>query len=80
MGVPVKGIANYVPHVTFCEIHGKKAFFKADAKKAIRNMPDRKGMREYRCGLLDLWHVGHLPRVVLEGEMSAADVYPRPRP
>lgn len=67
----------FVPHVTFCEIHQKKAFQKAAAKAAIRQMPDHKGMREYRCGHLNLWHVGHLPQVVLDGELSAAQVYPR---
>lgn len=68
--------ANFVPHVTYCEYHQKKAFKKAAAKQAIRNMADRKGMREYRCGLLDdLWHVGHLPQAVLDGVVSAADVY-----
>jgi hypothetical protein len=74
--------ANFVPHVTYCEYHQKKAFMKAAAKQAIRNMADRKGMREYRCGLLDdLWHVGHLPQVVLDGELSATDVYgPRVTP
>lgn len=80
MGVAVTGTQNYVPHVTFCQIHQKKAFHKDDAKKAIRNMPDRKGMREYWCEPLGLWHVGHLPQVVLDGELSAADVYRRPRP
>lgn len=79
MGVRVArwGKQNYVPHTTFCEVHQKKAFVKKAAKQAIRNMPDNKGMREYWCGWLDLWHVGHLPQVVLDGELSAADVYRR---
>lgn len=84
MGVRVSGWMrqNFVPHTTYCEVHQKKAFKKDAAKQAIRNMADRKGMREYRCGLLpDLWHVGHLPQVVLDGELSAADVYgPRVTP
>lgn len=72
-------VPNWVPHTTYCDWHRKKAFKKKAARQAIRQMHD-KGMREYPCEFhVGLWHVGHLPRVVREGEMTATDVFgPRP--
>lgn len=70
--------SNLVPHVAFCEVHGKKGFTKKNAKKVIRMLRNRKetGMREYRCGSIpNLWHVGHLPPSIMWGFRSADEVY-----
>jgi hypothetical protein len=37
------------------------------------------GLREYRCTAADgYWHLGHLPRGVRLGHVTAADVYQHP--
>lgn len=64
-----------VPHLTFCEVHEKKAFTKANAKMVIRVLADQ-GMRRYPCDYIwDGWHVGHLPLAVRAGILSASEVY-----
>lgn len=68
-------MSRLVPHLTFCEVHEKKAFTKANAKTLIRILADP-GMREYRCRCIwDGWHVGHLPTLVRAGVLSADEVY-----
>lgn len=68
-------MSRMVPHLTFCEVHEKKAFTKANAKTLIRILASP-GMRQYRCGYIwDGWHVGHLPTLVRIGELSASDIY-----
>lgn len=72
---------NIVPHVRWCEEHGKKGFTKKNAKKLIRKLKGKHstGMREYPCGLLyGLWHTGHLPQAVLMGEKTTLEVYGPP--
>lgn len=75
------GFPNQVPHLAWCEVHEKKAFTKANAKKLIRMLRARSdtGMREYPCGWIDSgFHVGHLPPAVLRGKMTAREVYGPP--
>lgn len=68
-------MSRMVPHLTFCEVHEKKAFTKPHAKKLIRVLAES-GMRQYRCGYIsEGWHVGHLPTLVRVGELSASDIY-----
>lgn len=78
-GVNVGKYGNYVNHNAWCTIHEKKAFTKKGAKAAIRNMHDTH-LREYKCvHLAGLWHVGHLAQVIMDGEMTVAEVYgPKP--
>lgn len=67
----------YVSYLAWCNTHEKKAFTKSSAKKVARQMNEQ-GIRKYPCDA-DLtgtwWHVGHLPKVVREGVMTAAEVY-----
>lgn len=64
-----------VPHLTLCEVHEKKAFTKANAKKLIRVLAEP-GMRRYPCDhIFGAWHIGHLPYLVRAGVLSASEVY-----
>lgn len=70
-----------VPHLAWCEVHEKKAFTKDNAKKVIKALRSKKdtGMREYPCDRIDSgFHVGHLPLAVVEGRMTAGEVYGPP--
>ena len=70
------GFPNQVPHLTFCEVHQKKAFTKKNAKKLIRQLPLASGMRRYPCRyIFNGWHAGRLPLAVLLGEISAGEYY-----
>jgi len=67
-----------VPHLTWCEIHQKKAFTKDNAKKVVRALRSKHdtGMRKYPCGWISNgWHVGHLHPDILEGKRTAREVY-----
>lgn len=70
------GFPNQVPHLTWCEVHEKKAFTKVNAKRLINRLPGAKGMRRYECGhIFAGWHVGHLPELVRRGDATSAEVY-----
>lgn len=70
------GFPNQVSYLTWCERHQKKAFTRRNAKKVIRVLPGHEGMRRYPCNYISNgWHVGHLPPAVLEGRLSAREVY-----
>jgi hypothetical protein len=49
------------------------------AKEHASNARRRTGehVRPYRCPICDLWHVGHLPRAVVRGEVSSDQAYGR---
>jgi hypothetical protein len=68
--------ARIVKWSTDC-VTGKRGYeVRRDAKKVASAMR-RQGhhVRPYPCADCDLFHVGHLPRVVLEGEVSATEHY-----
>lgn len=70
------GFPNQVPHLTWCDNHQKKAFTKANAKKLIRVLSKNSAMRQYPCTYINAgWHVGHLPLAVVQGRMTADEVY-----
>lgn len=48
---------------------------RAAARAAARLFPAEKGLREYRCPLCSSWHLGHLPRSVRKGRLTAKDIY-----
>lgn len=60
-----------------CHIHGKRVYIgRAAAKRAIRDVPDQKAMREYPCRhIADAWHIGHLPKIVRKGARTADEIY-----
>lgn len=65
---------------TECETCGKRLYrSRGRAKTAIRNMHDP-GMREYRCELLNGWHIGHLPAAVIAGERTIRPLTEHRRP
>jgi hypothetical protein len=61
----------------WCEDHDKALFLDRKAAKRHRRLyADRKGVREYRCDAHPgLWHLGHLPLVVVAGLKTVAEVY-----
>lgn len=65
------------PITEWCRRHSKwRHNSRKLAKAAIRNTPDRKGMREYPCNARDgFWHVGHLPQATVYGLLTAREVY-----
>lgn len=44
------------------------------ARQRSKHLPG-KHVRPYRCPDCELWHLGHLPVVVLVGEVSASEWY-----
>lgn len=60
---------------------GKVAYLSRKAAKLngskLHNGASKGRMRPYRCPVCDLWHVGHLPRVVIRGFMTAGEAYGR---
>lgn len=67
----------HLRYVTGCGC-GKRGYVsKTSAKQAIRQIPpDGVRMRPYACpDGLPVWHIGHLPRAVRQGEVSASDYY-----
>ncbi|MEV0726029.1 hypothetical protein AB0I37_25025 [Micromonospora purpureochromogenes] len=56
----------------YCPDCGKYGFHtRKDAKRMEKQYPEEQ-MRPYRCPTADdIWHLGHLPAVVRQGEMSA---------
>ncbi|TDC33119.1 hypothetical protein [Micromonospora sp. KC213] len=63
-------------HASYCDGHQKRLYgSRNDAKGAIRRQHD-KGMRAYLCELVaGHWHIGHLPKDVLKGRVTAAEIY-----
>ena|SRR5690349_6544747 len=66
-----------VRYMYTCEPCNKRSYTsRKDAKKV--NVPEDGGMRPYKCPHdPNVWHVGHMPRVVKQGEMTANEVYGR---
>lgn len=64
-------------HIGWCEVHGKRLYARrCQARKVIRQLPNRKGMREYPCTEVDgHYHVGHLPPATVYGFKTANEVY-----
>lgn len=65
-------------HTKTCEHCGKRCYAtRKDAKRAARHARDG-SMRPYRC-LSDpeVFHTGHLPKVIKAGLMTADEVYRR---
>jgi hypothetical protein len=54
---------------------GKRSHADRHSAKAHARSLRGQHLREYFCDVCGGWHVGHLPRAVLQGMMSAADYY-----
>jgi hypothetical protein len=58
---------------------GKFGYFtKAEAKtvaRRLRKLGDNRLMNAYRCGQCGLIHIGHLPRVVMQGEVTRGEYF-----
>lgn len=67
----------HLRYVTGCPCQKRGYVSKDAAKQAIRQIPfDGLKMRPYACpDGKPVWHLGHLPRAVREGEVSADDYY-----
>lgn len=62
-------------YIGTCRTCGKRCYpTKADAKKAIRQLPHKKGGRlsVYPCG--PYWHFGHLPKQIRTGDATRDDL------
>jgi len=71
-------MANPSGHIGYCDTHQKRIYpTRKRAKQHLRDHhPAEKGMREYRCAVVQgNWHVGHLPLAVVEGRKTARQVY-----
>ncbi len=66
-------------YVGFCETHGKQLFVsRKKARKTARQI-NQPGLREYPCSEVDgFWHIGHLPKHVVQGRITAPQIYCRP--
>lgn len=65
------------PAVTYCDAHGKYLYkSKSDAKRIAKEHRPRKGV--YRCDHKPAyWHVGRLPRNVIQGRISRSQLVQR---
>ena len=62
----------------FCETHRKQGYSsKRWAKHAIRTRhTGDKGMSAYTCADGNgIWHIGHLPKAVVRGQIGREDIY-----
>lgn len=66
----------------FCVPHQRATYIGRDAvRAAIRRLPDRKGVRGYRCDFSENgWHHGHLPTPVVKGDTTAGEFSPHSGP
>lgn len=46
-----------------------------DANRAADEMPDGQKLRPYACGECDGWHIGHKPKAVIRGDVTADEWY-----
>lgn len=63
-----------------CDVHGKMTYTsKSRAKGMIRyRYADDPGIRAYRCDAIEgMWHIGHLPRRVIQGQRSRESIINR---
>lgn len=60
--------------------HGKRLYeTRKIARDRIRHIPGEQ-LRAYRCSDVEgYWHIGHLPDAVKKGEITARQIYGRPR-
>lgn len=74
----MKARHGFIPGGSPCPDCGKKQWLsRADARTMAKRMPFGKGigLHPYRCG--DFWHLGHLPRAVIAGDITRDDIPPR---
>ncbi|MFI2577724.1 hypothetical protein ACH5AJ_36625 [Streptomyces rochei] len=66
-------------HIGVCSDHGKRLFSsRKQARQEIRRSHIGAAMREYRCtSVAGHWHIGQLPPAVMEGRLTARQVYGR---
>lgn len=58
---------------------GKRSFLNRRTAKKWMRQHEMHECRPYRCDECELWHVGHLPKPVIAGEMERAEVDHRHR-
>lgn len=71
-------VAHKRHHWHWCKVCGKRTYlYRQGAKDALRVMRrgEAKGMRPYPSCAGPFWHVGHLPRNVLKGQITAREIY-----
>lgn len=54
---------------------GKRSHTSRNSAKEHSRQLHGEHLREYRCDECSMWHVGHLPRAVMEGLMTARSHY-----
>lgn len=61
-----------------CDRHGKRLY--TSRRAARRSIPKHLGVTPYPCDHIHgMWHVGHLPTVVKQGDAGRDEIYTRPR-
>lgn len=48
---------------------------RADAERATTDMRDGQKLRPYPCADCERWHIGHKPKAVIRGEVTADEWY-----
>ena len=75
MTKPPRARTGFIPGGAPCPVAGKKSWpTKADAKAMAKRTPRGRKLAAYRCG--DHWHLGHLPKPVVEGRIPREQIYP----
>ena len=60
----------------WCEHHEKRTFNSRKQARAAARSCAEPGLRAYRCDqVYNGWHLGHLPSVVRQGFLTAAEVF-----
>ncbi|MEU5945109.1 hypothetical protein ABZ793_06050 [Micromonospora sp. NPDC047465] len=64
-------------YIGYCDQHGKRLYpSRKLARRQLRAHRDSQGMRAYPCPLVaGHWHIGHLPKDVREGRITAPEIY-----
>lgn len=66
------------PEGGFCPTTGKlKWSTRGKAKQTARRVNPGEHMSAYRCSACKWWHIGHLPRGVVDGVVTRSDLRPR---
>lgn len=66
------------PKWTICQHTGKRRYeSRKEARRAAAMNSSVRGLSPYECTICKGWHLGHLPRMVRDGDAVRWDMQPR---
>jgi hypothetical protein len=62
-----------------CQHCGKQTYLsRKEAKRVAKTVHPGEDLNAYRCPHGEGWHIGHLPKAVVNGDFSRAILRPKP--